>query len=108
MFWIASGVRGAAAYYRGPYVGGAVFLLLDGPVPASSPAPKPLTRILTVFPSFLGAIEVPDHRKAFVAYVRARGFKAEESDSTVIVRDGAAEAITASFDDRRRLTKLQG
>jgi hypothetical protein len=65
---IATGLLDASAYYRGPYEGGAIFLLVDDPrivrrIPATA---KEMQRF---FDEFTSRIDVADHEKAYRAFL---------------------------------------
>ncbi len=100
---IASGLLKSDAYYRGPYVGGAGFVLInDANFP---PAPTDSARVPSVFRAALSALPIADHRRAFVAYLRHLGWIIEEKSDAVIARSGDWE-IEARFDESSRLLAL--
>ena len=69
---IASGVCDADAYYRGPYDGGAAFLLIkDAKFPPSKE--PPLARLAHFFPQAISAFSIPDHRLALTSYLDQYG-----------------------------------
>jgi hypothetical protein len=67
----------------------------------------PLSRILTVFPKALKALPVSDHKSAFVHYAKDYGVTVAEDHGTVKLTAGKGE-LTATFDDRNKLVKLEG
>jgi hypothetical protein len=67
----------------------------------------PLSRILTVFPKALKALPVSDHKSAFVHYAKDYGVAVAEDHGTVKLTAGKGE-LTATFDDRNKLVKLEG
>ena len=101
---VAVGVCGASAYYRGPYSGGAAFVLLNSPE-VKVAEPPDLLRMVSTFVQFVSYAPV-DHRRAFKAYAQARGFKVEDTEGGVIARSAQDQALTAEFDERGRLTNL--
>lgn len=96
---------GANAYYRCPYEGGALFVLITDTGFPECPDP-PLRRVATVFPRALAAFDIADHRRAFMGHIDHHGLSAETDGSRVVVRDGGA-ALTATFDEHNRLTRLE-
>lgn len=104
---IASGICEADAYYRGPYEGGAVFLLIKDEK-FERHSGNPVLRILHVFPQAISAIDIHDHRVAFVSYLGYYGLKGEPEDNAVVVRQDGKVVIRAEFDELNRLTKLEG
>jgi hypothetical protein len=104
---IASGVCQANAYYRGPYTGGAAFFMIKD---AKFPKPDvvPLARILSVFPQLISALEIPNHRLAFMGYLEDYGLVGKDEGSTIVVRENDKELMTATFNERNLLTELEG
>jgi hypothetical protein len=102
---IASGLYKADALYRGPYDGGALFLLIKD---ENYPKPKqhPAQRIVTVFPQVISGMSISNHRYAFAYYLNSYGLQVEQDGSAVIGKHPDGSTITATFDDQRRLTKL--
>ncbi len=106
---LASGLLNANGYYRGPYQGGALFMLIeDSQFPADTR--DPVQRVVFTFPQLINGITVPDHRRAFVAYAEARLPVVEDDPSSNIVKAQAAngQTIEAEFDDNNYLLKLDG
>jgi len=102
---IASGVCRANGYYRGPYEGGAVFLLIqDDSYPCNMELP--LTRIATVFPQAISALEIPNHRLALLSYLASYGILGRSDGKKIIVEEGGEARLTATFDEQNRLIKL--
>lgn len=101
---IASGVVQGGAYYRGPYEGGAVFLLIQDP--AFPPSQPDLTRTVRVIPEALGALPLSNHRIALRSYLTQRQWDFEENGSEVIASHGK-DSITLSFDELNRLAELK-
>ena len=100
---VACGLLSSDAYYRGPYVGGAGFVLINA---ADFPsAPTDSTRVPGVFRAALSALPIPDHRRAFVAYLRHLGWTSEENSAAIIGRSNDWE-IEARFDESSRLLAL--
>jgi hypothetical protein len=102
---IASGSRpDVAGYYRGPYPGGALFLLLTGPTLATV-VDRPLLRFGSVLPELISSFTITDHRRAARGLARGLGLEIDESATwTVRGSDGAAKV---SFDSQGRLAKFE-
>jgi hypothetical protein len=101
---IASGLSGdCAGYYRGPYPGGALFVLLTGPT-LVTPVDKPVLRFVSIGPELLAGFTITDHRRAARGLARGLGLRVEEGESwTVSGPDGAAKI---SFDAHGRITNI--
>jgi hypothetical protein len=81
---IASGVCRADAYFRCPYEGGALFVLIqDENFPRCTE--PPLQRIATIFPQAISSLNIPNHRPAFSGYLDDHGLAYERD------QDRAAE-----------------
>lgn len=102
---IASGVCRANAYYRAPYdVGAAYLLIMDESFPRNTD--EPLSRIATVFPQAIAALEIPNHRLAFLAYLASYGILGRSDGNRVLVDGSNKPAMTAIFDEQNRLIRL--
>jgi hypothetical protein len=108
-FWsiLATGVCKADAYYRGPYEGGAVFLLIEDPA-FDRQVDNPLLRFATIMPQAVSAYPISNHKRAVAGYADFLGLTAEAQGDTVVVADGSGNQLTAEFDGQNRLTKLAG
>lgn len=100
---IAAGLREACAYYRGPYEGGALFLLIQDEGYPVRDTP-PLLRISTVFPQVLTMVEVA-HRPALIGYAESYGLRVEEEGDKVVIEDGG---LVGKFGEAGQLTQLTG
>jgi len=93
---------GAQAYYRGPYDGGAVFLLImDG---LGEPALGPAN--LQDFVRIQLALEFPDMKFAFDAYAQLLGYETAWYETGAVVGAAEGASFEAMFDEQRRLTEL--
>ena len=102
---IASGVCQANAYYRGPYEGGAAFLLIkDDAFPKHTD--PPLQRIASVFPQAISNIDIPNHKLALMGHLEFYGLAHEQEGDKIMVKENGEPVLTAMFDKRNRLTKL--
>ncbi len=68
----------------------------------------PLSRILAVFPKASKALPVSDQKGAFIAYAKDYGLTVTEEPGAVKVKGEKGGELIAHFDDRGRLTKLEG
>ena len=103
---VACGACKAKAYYRGPYAGGAVFLLITDP-DFPTWTGNALARILFTFPQVFSTFPAR-HRRAFSAYVRYYGLKEMQQGGRVEVGNAQGQALYAAFDAQERLTELKG
>lgn len=94
------------AYFLTPYDGGTGLTLIRDKRLAH-PERRPLARIMTVFPQVIDALTVYDHRAAFNSYVRDYGLMASDIPGGVRVTHDRGELV-AAFDDRNRLTGIEG
>jgi len=101
---IASGVCDAAAYYRGAYDGGAVYVLLYDPGKMIVQDDS-IVRMSRVFLDLICQIEM-EHKPALRCYAQARGFDFSEADNTVVCRKDNREVLSATFDSLGRLAQL--
>ncbi len=107
---IASGICEAQAYYRAPYAGGALFMLIqDNDYPADTR--HPIARISAAFPQFIQHVQVFDHEAAFRHYLTWHDltYQTTSDDEITTIRAEHSDGthILAQFDDRQRLSRLQ-
>ncbi|QDU15858.1 hypothetical protein CA11_36860 [Gimesia maris] len=103
---IAVGEQLGQAYYRGPYAGGAVLLLIVEPqIPWT--VENSLQRITAVFPQIISEIEVKNHQVALRHYLNHYGFEPTVTGNTITVRQQEQEVLGASFDECHRLQELK-
>lgn len=101
---IACGLCGADAYYRAPYEGGAAFLLVHGPDLRQFEDDTP-QHVNTVFLQLISGMEC-NHRTAFEAYVRYKGYIWSEGGAGIEAVSPRGEVMRPTFDPLGRLTKL--
>jgi len=101
---VASGLCGVDAYYRGPYEGGAAFLLLSGPE-LRQQSNNTALRFIRIFNEFIGAIPC-NHRAAFYAYARHKEYALDAQDDALIVTHPAGAQVRAVFDSHDRMTEM--
>ena len=103
---LASGICDANAYYRCPYEGGALFvLIMDDNFPKCQD--PPLQRIATVFPQAIASLEIPDHKLALSGYLDSYGLSHEQDGDKIVVKEDGEPVLTATFDELNRLTNLE-
>ncbi len=108
-FWsiLATGLCRAQAYYRGPYDGGSIFLLiLDKDYPIT--VENPLQRLASLLPQALEAYPIVDHRRALAGHAASLGLKVAGDARCVDVTDSERGSLRATFDVRGRLTEIAG
>ena len=103
---IASEVCNASGYYRDPYEGGALFLLLYGIALDDRQVfdRAGLVRQL----ADLAARYVFNHRNALVSYFRARGIPAAEARGTVSAEMPNGERLIAEFEPSGQVRTING
>jgi hypothetical protein len=102
---IASGVCKGQAYYRGPYDGGALFMLIrDENYPQQNVLP--VIHISTLFPQLISNMEIGNHRQAFLPYVQFYGAKVNETGDLITAQFNDNNRIEARFMPDNRLEKL--
>lgn len=101
---IASGLCEADAYYRGPYDGGAVFLLLSAPSVKKYADDSPL-RFIRIVNDFLA--EFPcDHRQSLLAYAKYKGYPVTKDGEAVVATLPQGAYVRAAFDEQGRLAEM--
>lgn len=93
-------------YYRAPFDGGALFLLIINP---NLPVPevKPIERVATVFPQMIQNIRIENHKQAFIHYLEAYNMQIKDTETAVFgLHESDETRIHAEFDDQQRLSKL--
>jgi hypothetical protein len=101
---IAAGVCGADCYYRGPYAGGAVFVLLDAPQVRQA-AERSALRFVTVFSQAIGLLPLR-HRVALNHYAADLGWATRATAQGIDVQAPDGMLIHAAFDAQERLSEL--
>lgn len=102
---VASGLRNAYLYYRLPYPGGALYVLVTDPAFGRTPLP-PVGRIALMFPRLLESVAVPP-RRALAAYIKACGLELSEGAAVVVGKAKEGERVVASFDESGRLVDIR-
>jgi hypothetical protein len=104
---LASGLCEANGYYRCPYEGGALYvLIMDENFPKCTD--PPLQRIASVFPQAIASLEIADHEQALCEYLDHYGIEHQHTGHQIVVQDDDGEPVlTATFDEQNRLTHLE-
>ncbi len=101
------GLEGGRCYYRAPYDGGALFVLLDG-VPPEVQAPVALSHAPTVLMQVVSQFDV-DHRRMVTSFLRQQGLEATSTSATAICAERAGEGhLDISFDELGRISNVKG
>lgn len=98
----ASGLFKADAFYRAPYAGGALYVLLADPA-FPRPQVDPAERIPAVLPHVLGRFPEVNHRQVLEGYLAYYGLGGEEDGPDVLIYNGAGAILRAQFDEHNRL-----
>lgn len=108
-FWsvIASGLIDADAYFRAPYPGGALYLVIQDATFERSEE-RTLARLATVFPQAIAAFPMENHARALASYASYLDLNHEITGRKLLVSDKHGGQLEAQFDQRNRLEKLKG
>jgi hypothetical protein len=103
----ASGLCAADCYYRAPYDGGALFVLLTAP-PVRARAPREAQGMAAVLVELLDtpAGTVLDHKTVVVSYARQKGYDVTESGEQVTCTGAGGDTLVATFDAAGVMTQL--
>jgi hypothetical protein len=103
----ASGLCQADCYYRAPYEGGALFVLLQAPQVWAG-APQGAHRMAAVIGELLGtqAGVVLDHKAVVCSYARQKGYRIADAGEQVRCTGAGGETLVADFDAAGLLTRL--
>ncbi|MFV0420404.1 MAG: DUF6882 domain-containing protein [Dysgonomonas sp.] len=102
---IASGKFASSAYYAGNYGSGILLVTLKGES-IDTIEYNEHTRILSVFPELISVFAV-NHKRSFENYLSSKGYILKEEDNS-LTAEKRGNIITAEFDDKNRLTKING
>jgi hypothetical protein len=103
----ASGLCQADGYYRAPYAGGALFVLLKAPQVWAG-APQDAQRLATVLGELLStpAGAVLDHKTVVCSYARQNGYQVTDAGEQVTCTGAGGETLVAAFDAAGVMTRL--
>lgn len=104
---VASELTYADGYYRGPYDGGAVFVLVRFPAEAPRRAPGDVRRVVRTLGLALMVLAVGLNREAVEVYLASAGLEvlAEADEVTGLVADGPS--VTVRFDRLGRIRDVR-
>ena len=103
---VASGLaRDGHAYYRAPYDGGALYVLL-GDVPVPGAMDVPAVRVPGVLGQVVSTFDL-DHRALTTGFLADAGFAPEDRGEVVSGRRGD-DVVTVTFDARGRIGGMEG
>ena len=103
---IASEICSATGYYRDPYEGGALFILLSGPA-AGRRTDLDRSGIVSHLRDLISRYDF-DHRNALLSYLRARAIPHSEAGHTVNAELASGERLLAEFDRQGQLRTING
>ena len=103
---IASELTQADAYYRGPYEGGAAFVLLRLPDDEPRQVCADVLRAVRTISVAPMALPIPLPREVVASYLRKIGLTAEDRGHDLVGRDAGGRSVTVAFDRRGRITAI--
>ncbi len=103
---ISSQISSASCYYRSPYEGGAVFVLIFSEVVDRQP-PFGLNGLSRQFTDFISRYEF-NHQNALVSYLRANNLSFTEKGPFVSAKLVTGEKLIAEFNGQGRLKTVNG
>jgi len=103
---ISSQISSASCYYRSPYEGGAVFVLISSELVDRQP-PFGLDGLSRQFTDLISRYEF-NHRNALVSYVRANNLSFTEKGPFVSAQLVTGEKLIVEFDGQGRLKTIDG
>ncbi len=95
----------ATCYYRAPYDGGALFVLLEE-LPDAVRAPVDGARAITVLTEVVAQVSV-DHRRMCESFLRQQGFAFEGTASLLRATRPDATTLSVEFDEVGRMVGLK-
>ncbi|MBA3707544.1 MAG: hypothetical protein H0W83_01845 [Planctomycetes bacterium] len=103
---VATGLFGAGGFYRGPYEGGAIWLMLvDQRLAAREPIDAQMA--IAHFTQAIMDLPITDHATAFSGYMQWLEWSFSRTAATALVAiDPAGRQVTAEFDAHHRLVSL--
>ena len=100
----AAGICQSDCYYRGPYEGGAVYVLIDAPIVGQQRKDSPV-RVINVFNQLISTFAL-DHRRALTAFLRQKGYTLTETKTDIEATAPDRSSLRATFDQRGRLVEM--
>lgn len=102
---VAAGLFSADALYRGPYEGGAAFMLLTLPEIHAQSNQTPL-HVIRVFTEAIQMVPL-NHRPALLGYLECKGYSVTEAPGRLQAVSPTGEPLEADFDAQGRVTDLR-
>lgn len=102
------GLLDGRCYYRAPYAGGALFVLLDD-VPPEVTRAVPVERAITVLMQLVSDFDVKNPRRMAESFLRQQAFALTSPSATQLIAERPGEGrLEVSFDDRGRIANVSG
>lgn len=102
---IASGKFCSSAYYAGNYGSGILLVTLNS-TDVDNVQYNEQGRILRAFPQLISTFSL-NHKRTLKNYLSAKGYNINEENNSVSAEKGQ-NILTAEFDDKDRMTKING
>lgn len=97
-----AGLMDANAYYRGPYEGGALYMLITDSQITQSRS-DPMSRLSMRFAEAVSNFSIPRHKDALLGYAKTLGLATTQQDDSTVLITGDSGECTATFDDSGRI-----
>lgn len=102
---VASGLLQAAGYYRCPYEGGALFVLLDDPS-AHEPSDRLDLRLVRLLAEAAGALAPFDARAGLRGWATRHGADLDDRGEQLIITPPQGDPVQISLDAQGRITEI--
>lgn len=100
-----AGLMGANAYYRGPYDGGALYMLITDAQLTPSRS-DPMSRLSMRFAEAVSNFSIPRHKDALLGYAKTLGLTTTQPDDSTVLVSSDTGVCTATFDDQGRIVGI--
>lgn len=104
---IATELTGADGYYRGPYEGGAVFVLLRLPAGAAKAERGDVRRTLRTLGLGTMVLSVGLDRESVEAYLASTGLTASGEADELVAEDASGRSVSVRFDRAGRVRDIR-
>jgi hypothetical protein len=103
----ATGLCQADCYYRAPYEGGALFVLLQAPQVWAG-APQDAGHMTMALADLLGTADgaVLDHKTVVCSYARQKGYRVSDAGEQMTCTGAGGEELVVTFDAAGAITRL--
>ena len=102
---IASGLFGQHGYYRGPYDGGGIYLLITDPRFPAGPA-QDASGAVTTITQAIASLAIPDHQRAIAGYFRWLGWPCTTADNRMRAVAPGGQDLMVEFDGHGRMAGI--